>query len=64
MIVEKQSKSHMHFEPLLLSFEIENENTLKIKSPAYCGDNTPLTPYVLMSATKTKREMKKIRHRL
>lgn len=41
------------FELLLLSFEIESKNTLKIKSPAYCGDNTPLTPYAFMSAKKT-----------
>lgn len=64
MTAEKKSKSHMYFEPLRLSFEIENKNTLKIKSPFYCGDNIPLTPYVLTSATKTKREMKNIRHRL
>jgi len=54
----------MYFEPLLLSFETENKNTLKIKSPAYCGDNTALTPHALTSATKNEREMKKIRHRL
>lgn len=41
------------FELLLLSFETESKNTLKIKSPAYCGDNTPLTPYAFMSAKKT-----------
>lgn len=46
-------------------FETGSKNTLKIKSPAYCGDNTPLTPYAFMSAKKKpEREMKKIRHRL
>lgn len=53
----------MYFEPLLI-FKTENKNTLKIKSPAYCSDDTPLTPYVLMSVTKTEREMKKLRRRL
>lgn len=64
MILERKSKSHVYFEPLLLSFKTENKNTLKIKSLAYCGDNTPLTPYALTSARKTEREMKEIRHRL
>lgn len=49
----------MYFELLLPSFETENKNILKIKSLAYCGDNTPLTPHALTSATKTEREMKK-----